>query len=522
MLRKIRLILALIVGLLFLLAFCDFNNSDAFDFSWMASWQVVPAIIAGSVVVMVIFAIITLILGRVYCSVGCPLGILQDVIGRVVIIFKKRSGKRVRKAKYQRPKTWLRYSVLVVTALTAAFSSMTLLALLDPYSNFGRISVNLFKPVVMWVNNGAATIATKFDNYSLYLTKVEILSWGTLTMAVVMFVLLTILVVRHGRIWCSTMCPVGTLLGVLSKYSLFHIAIDRSKCNHCKKCVSVCKAECINDKEFHVDSTRCVECFNCTTQCKQGAIGYKFRYGKGESVEVKGVKPAASTASSAASSMVSEGTTSRKQFLTLTAAATIIPLASKAAGITDDDARYPLPPGAGNIERFQSRCTGCQLCVSACPSHVLRPSLFENGLSGFMQPYLSFNVHKFCEYECKACIDVCPAGALEKMTLEQKKQTQIGVVNFKAENCVVVAKGEYCGACAEHCPTQAVAMREFNGSSLTLPFLTPEICIGCGACESICPVRPNAIFIVRSAEQITVDKPTIEESEVVEVDDFGF
>lgn len=183
---------------------------------------------------------------------------------------------------------------------------------------------------------------------------------------------------------------------------------------------------------------------------------------------------------------------------------------------------FPLPPGALSLERFKSRCTACQLCVSKCPSKVLQPSTFENGVTGIMQPILKYDVHKFCEYECKVCIDVCPNNALVEMTLEEKKLVQIGVAKLNIDHCVVIKHDEDCGACAEHCPTMALKMIPYRGG-ITKPEITnPEICIGCGACESICPELKRAIYIERNDTHIAAEPPLVEKQEKVEIEDFGF
>lgn len=153
--------------------------------------------------------------------------------------------------------------------------------------------------------------------------------------------------------------------------------------------------------------------------------------------------------------------------------------------------------------------------------HVLKPANLENGILSMMQPCLDFKPHSYCSFECRKCIEVCPNDALQKIALEEKKLTQIGVVDFVKTECVVYKDETDCGACAEHCPTQAVHMVQYK-DGLTIPSINPDICIGCGGCESICPVRPNAIFIKGNRVQKLADKPQEREARQVEIDDFGF
>lgn len=183
---------------------------------------------------------------------------------------------------------------------------------------------------------------------------------------------------------------------------------------------------------------------------------------------------------------------------------------------------FPLPPGAVSLERFKSKCTACQLCVNHCPSGVLKPSLFENGLTGMMQPVLRFEVEQFCEYDCKKCIDVCPNDALVKMTIEEKKLTQIGKVELVFNECIVKTAHEDCGACAEHCPTAALKMIPWK-YGLTRPMVVNiDVCIGCGGCESICPVTRVAMYVNRNEVHIKAKTPIVEKQEDVEIDGFGF
>lgn len=506
MLRKFRIIIAAIVGVLFLYLFTHFAPLEESYF--VAKTQIVSAIISGSIGVLVILALLTAFFGRVYCSVLCPLGILQDVIGwtdrKLKRLFKY---KRKRRIKYEEPYNFLRYSTLAVSSVGYVLGSVFVLLLLDPHSNFGRIVTNVFKPIVIFFNNIAAYVLNKFDNYSLYQLSIDT-SVSITIYSVAFLLMLIVLVVLYGRIWCNTLCPVGTILGIISRVSIFKLSIDSSKCTSCRRCATNCKSRCINEDEHRIDHSRCVMCYNCVDVCKEKAVSYTFRYKK-------------STVKTTPSLTVQDS--SRKDFLVSLSAMALLPLGVNAKSTKEllNASRYPLPPGAGSFERFSRKCTACQLCVTRCPSHLLKPALFENSINGVFQPYMSFNVHKFCEYECKVCIDVCPNGALQKITLDEKKLTQVGVVNFVVDECIVKRKNQHCGACAEHCPTQAVRMVEYiNG--LTIPQIDPAICIGCGACESICPVRPDAIYIVRNDVQKQVLAPEIKKSEEIKIDDFGF
>jgi ferredoxin len=169
--------------------------------------------------------------------------------------------------------------------------------------------------------------------------------------------------------------------------------------------------------------------------------------------------------------------------------------------------RAVLPPGAGSLAHFQNLCTACQLCVASCPDQVLRPSITRHGLAGFLQPYQDFDV-SFCSYNCSNCSQICPTGAIRPLTVEQRRLVRTGTAEFLADLCVVKTHGISCGACNEHCPTQAVHMVPWE-NGLTIPEVAPDLCIGCGGCEFICPVRPHRAIVVNGLSIHERAKPVI-------------
>jgi ferredoxin len=258
-----------------------------------------------------------------------------------------------------------------------------------------------------------------------------------------------------------------------------------------------------------VDDSRCVSSFNCISVCKKGGVEYDFRYKK-----------------KASKSELTYNGNSRRTFLLVSGGVIATAATAKAKSLTSNDPilkRKPImPPGALNADRFEQKCTACQLCVTKCPMNVLKPATLQYGISGIMQPHLEFSGHVFCTYECNICTSVCPTGALQHLPIEEKKLAQIGIAVFRKDLCVVYTDETDCGACSEHCPTQAVHMVPYK-NGLTIPEVTENICIGCGGCESICPVHPyQAIYVEGTRIQIQAEKP--QEAEVFDkvIDDFGF
>lgn len=479
---KIRRILGIIFFTLITLLFLDFTGTIHTWFGWMAKIQFLPALLALNFLVIAGLVLLTLLMGRIYCSVICPLGVFQDIIAWF--------GKKTKKNRYNysKPLNWLRYTMLglLVVAVVAGISS--LVALLAPYSAYGRIVANLFSPIYIWGNNILAHFAEQAESYAFYSVEQWIKGGATLIVAIVTVVVLIVLAWRNGRTYCNTICPVGTVLGFLSRFSYLKPVIDTSKCNACGLCAKNCKAACIDSKNHSIDYSRCVVCLDCVDKCKKGAIKYA----------------PAKCAKKATDNQVDNG---RRAFMTATAIAAstgIIKAQEKKldGGLaTIEDKQIPeretpiVPPGALSAKNFASHCTACQLCVQVCPNQVLRPS---TGLMNMMQPEVSYE-RGYCRPECTKCSEVCPAGAIRPIDKAEKSSTQVGHAVWIEKNCVVNTDNVSCGNCERHCPTgaiQMVAKDPNDRRSLKIPVIDTERCIGCGACENLCPSRPfSAIYV---------------------------
>lgn len=422
---------------------------------WTAKLQFAPALMALNISVLVLLVVLTFIFGRIYCSVICPLGITQDLIAW---LGKQKKIGRKNRYTYSPEKKGLRYTVLAIFLIGLIVGFAPVLTLLDPYAAFGRMAQS-------WTLNSI-----------------------TIVVAAITLVALVILAWRNGRTYCNTICPVGTILSFCARFSWLRVQIDEDKCNKCGRCSMNCKASAIDFKNGTVDYSRCVACGDCLDKCKHDALGYR-------SISCK------------SDSSCESVDTGKRAFLTGTALAVGSAAMAQAkikvdGGLADlEEKKVPkretpiTPPGSISARNMARHCTACQLCVSACPNRVLRPSTDP---LRFMQPELSFE-NGFCRSECTRCSQVCPTGAIKPIQPEDKPLIHIGHAVWIAENCIPVSNGDSCGLCARKCPEGAIIMVDYttqDGRTVQVPAVDNERCIGCGKCEYLCPARPlSAIYV---------------------------
>ena len=460
MLRKIRIALAAVFFLGITLLFLDFTGATHAWLGWMAKVQFLPAVLALNFGIVAGLVLLTLLFGRVYCSVICPLGIMQDIVSW---IHGKGQKKNRYRFSYSPAKNWMRYTILMLFVIAMVLGAHSIAALVAPYSAYGRIASNLFAPIYQLGNNALAWCAERLESYAFYSVEIWIKSISTFIISVITLIITGVLAWKHGRTWCNTICPVGTVLGFFSRFSLFAPVINTDKCNNCGLCGKSCKASCINTKEHKIDYSRCVACMDCIDNCKHSAISYRLRKKQ-------------------ASAQTDE---TRRTFLAtgalLLGSATIKAQEMKVDGGLADVTRAtkplrqtPLvPAGSQSLRNFSNHCTACQLCVSACPNQVLRPS---TDLENLMQPEMSYE-RGYCHPECTRCSQVCPAGAIRPVTKEEKSSIQIGHAVVHLDICVVNTDGVKCGNCARQCPVGAIRMVRKdpdNKDSLMIPTVNEE------------------------------------------------
>lgn len=491
MLRKIRITLAVLflIGITLLLA-----GIGGQWWGWMAKLQFLPSFLALNAAVLAGILLLTLLLGRVYCSVICPLGVFQDVVifirricGNILTRMQSRRFARLKRkgvSPLPKPKVYaksygyrkehkiVRWVIFAVVGVTAIAGTQLFIALLAPYSAYGRIVRS-----IAGLAEGESVVPQLLITAGITLLVILFLSWS------------------RGRAYCNTICPVGTLLSLFSRVALFRPTIDEAKCVSCGKCGKRCKASCIDTAGHKIDGGQCVMCLDCIGNCSTGAIRYRF-VGFGR----RG-RPEGGSGASSSPEKVDKG---RRAFM-LTAAMMGTGLAARAQNKRLDgglaavlDKQVPersgrlVPPGAVGVRHFYSHCTACQLCVSSCPNNVLRPS---TDLGHFLQPQMGYE-KGYCRPECTACSNVCPAGAILPLTREEKHITRIGTAAVDFGLCLAANGEASCGNCSRHCPTGAIRMVKSGDYKFSIPVVMEEQCIGCGACENLCPSRPISAITV--------------------------
>jgi ferredoxin len=520
-LTKIRIVFSVLALLLISSLFLDIKHLiPSRYFNLILFFQLIPSankfISAGEMLAtgFVVVMILTVLSGRTYCSFLCPLGLLQDVFSRI----GGRIKKKFRRFGYKRPHNILRYCILIVALVVTLVWGIYFLTFLDPYSIFGRSMTYFGKPIVLVINNFFSHILGKFDIYTLVNTPVSKIPLLVYAIPAAFLLLVGIMSLTRGRLYCNTVCPVGTILGLLSKVSVLRIKFDDVKCTRCGRCAIACKSSCIDFLNKDVDHSRCVDCFNCLKSCPDKAIKYglismkkKENTLSDEPETDEGKRKVISGALLLffGFSMRSAGQNK------------ITPVPKKASTVKEKKTSNICPPGSASISNFTSNCTACSLCINICPNNVLLPSYREFGLMNIMQPHMDY--HKgFCAYECVKCLEICPTGALLPLSIDAKKLTQIGKAIFVKDNCIVNTEKTSCGACAESCPTKAVHMVPFEGK-LVIPVTTDEICIGCGHCEFACPTTPyKAIFVNGNLKHEAAKKPVNVQTDLKKPEEFPF
>ena len=527
MLRKIRITLALLLFTAITLLVLDFTSSFDTLFSWIAKIQIVPAILAVNFIVVAVLVVVTLLMGRIYCSVICPLGTYQDCIAWLWRKLFQKGRAKYHHIEHPHIHNIIRGSFLALFIILMVCGMVGVASLIAPYSSYVRMILTILKPLYLIGNNALAYIAEQMDSYAFYGVEVWFQPSLVLISTLITWLVISFMAARWGRLYCNSICPVGSVLGLLARFSWFKPVIANDKCVHCGLCERGCKAQAIKitRDETAIDYTRCVDCFDCLEACKHGALGFQVSSFKVQGSRVQGsgrqteyrnndITESNSQFSIFNSQLakVAQPSQSRRSFLLTAlsagAGAALAQTGKKMDGgyavieekVIPERQTPILPPGAQSAEYFAKHCTACQLCVSECPNDVLRAS---TDLLHFMQPVMGYE-YGYCREECHKCSDVCPTGAINLADAAMKTSTKVGQAHWIKKNCIPVTDGVDCGNCARHCPTGAIEMiplDENDEEGVYIPMVNESRCIGCGACENLCPARPLSAIIVEGIEQ---------------------
>jgi MauM/NapG family ferredoxin protein len=449
--------------------------------------------------------VLTLFLGRVFCGFICPLGAIHHAVSWIRPALK--GGPMIR-ANQKSPSQKVKYGVLLAV-LVAAIIGLNLAGLMDPISLLFRSLALAILPAVgigiKGVFDSMAASDMKVLNYLSYGGEAlvsPVFGYGYPAYKTAWFiglVFLTIVFLNRirPRFWCRVLCPLGALLGICSRFSILRLEKDQERCTDCKLCSKTCQGAASPAPGQDWENAECVLCFNCFHACPEEALSFRFRWHP---------------------TLNRKPDMGRRALLTGLAAGVSLPLLSgldsQAHHVSDP--RLIRPPGALPEDDFLRLCQRCGLCMKVCPTNAINPTLAEAGLAGFWTPHLVMT-QGYCEYTCTLCGSVCPTGAIREISAREKidRPIRIGSAYVNRGRCLPWSGNSPCIVCQEVCPTspKAVFLRKeaVSGAGKTtwvvdVPRVDLKKCVGCGICETKCPVKGKpAIRVMAAGESRSVE-----------------
>jgi polyferredoxin/ferredoxin len=393
--------------------------------------------------------IITFLFGRFFCGFICPLGTTIDIFD-VLIRKRLETGHKLKNGKYY----------IFVFLVAAAALGVSFLHFFDPIVIFERSLTFVFYPVAVYLAGIFTLAPAAFYTESL--------------IALIMLLAILASNLLHQRFWCRNLCPLGGLLALLSKFSIFKFAFLEG-CTQCSICEKVCPTRAISYDAARIDSGECINCLRCQYECPQGTIRYRMSLMPGR-IDVG----------------------RRNLIAGLGAGILLAPLArslfhQKLLG------RLIRPPGSIPEADFLKVCIHCGKCMKVCPTNGLQPCILEAGVNGLWTPRLAARIGG-CEKNCNMCGQVCPTSAIRKLPLEEKTYAKMGTAVIDRSRCIAWEQDKVCLICDEACPYNAInSLNEtIRGVTLLRPFVDERICTGCGLCEARCPIEGRAAIEVFS------------------------
>ncbi|MBI5696035.1 MAG: 4Fe-4S binding protein [Nitrospirae bacterium] len=464
----------------------------------------VAAVLAGRAVITLVWPALivvglTLILGRFFCGWFCPLGSVLDFTSAAVF--------RKLRRKTAVPESWRRAKYLLLAFLFASsLFTLQFVFLLDPISIIIRSFTAAVYPAMNYVIN-----ATLGPLYSTPVAPVTEPVYGFLQRhflafeqphfrmaGLIGFIFFGILAAEYfqRRFWCRNLCPLGAMLGLLGRSGLVKRRMSEPDCISCGRCERDCRMGAVEKDFFTTGRADCIDCMDCRAVCPEDAISFTG------SVAAKG----------------SALDLSRRGVLTsLAIGAAAVPLFGSEAYRKSADPALIRPPGALPEDEFLARCTRCGECMRVCIANGLQPSLFEAGLPGLWSPVLAPRIG-YCEYNCTLCGQVCPTGAIKRLPLEEKKKVKLGLAEVDRDHCLPWKGDSECIVCEEHCPTDKKAIRlrdetvvtkDGETRSFKRPYVDEGLCVGCGICETKCPLTDRSAIFVTSRGESRADAPML-------------
>ena len=484
---------------LFLFIKTDYSGSDQLDYAVNILFRLDPLVAACTILAVKTFISLllpsffliglSLVLGRFFCGWACPLGTLIDLFRPPLWL----RGKKPVATLYPR----LRFIILFFV-LTAAFFGFPLIGFVDPFSILVRGLTLSFYPAF-----NAATVS--FFTFT-YQQAPEVVNYVTEPVYTMLrqtvlpfsqkfyelaffsfFILLSVFLLEfwQRRFFCRNICPLGALLGLLGRLSILKGHGGNTDCKNCRTCRDICRMGAI-DEERNIHMDQCSLCLECVDECPRSIITFSSR------------KPENPVPFSL----------SRRVFAGSLAGGALLPLFSGVRAIAKvSDPGLIRPPGALGEKDFLGRCVRCGECMKVCIGNALQPTFLEAGIEGMFTPKLVSRVG-YCEFNCTLCGQVCPTGAIRRLSLAEKHKAKIGHAFFDKNHCLPFAKGIPCIVCEEHCPTsdKAIKFKEatvVNDQGITVtvrqPYVVDSLCSGCGICENKCPIPGKSAILITSA-----------------------
>lgn len=499
-------------------------GADLPSFSGLFFWidpliLVATFLAAHAVPVLLLSAIatilVTLVAGRVFCGWICPFGALHSAIGWVCDRIWPKSRKREHWSGWQRAK----YYVL------AGFIAMALLGghwvtIFDPIVLLYRSTTAAVLPGLQWTVEESSTALFQWDLklgplkpsavtepcrkfLREHLFAVDGQAFIGSELILVVFVGLLAANAFRRRWWCRYACPTGALLGLLSIRPLLRRALVESKCTKCDLCSANCQGNAADGDGSGWRPSECFVCLNCASACRRNslAFGWKWPWHREPVVTAIGLSRRAMIISAV-------GGVCTLWFFRSSPLASSKRLGYQARGLVFEPSLIR-PPGARAEREFIQRCTACGVCIKVCPTGGLQPCVLEAGLEGLWTPRLVPQLGH-CAYDCNLCGQVCPTQAITPLKLEEKKKFKLGLAAFDTTHCIPHAYGRDCMVCEECCPVPEKAIyfietrivtRTGEQRTVKLPHVDADLCIGCGVCENVCPLRGNPGIRVTNANE---------------------